>query len=549
MARGGFRNVFADGPAVRATDVDKAVALPLDSVRSRRVSGERPKVEDFERVLLGLSSPQHWAMVEFLVDHVAKFPKVGRPREHTIADWALFFRASEAAKSLRGADDMLVRGTNWLEAREVVEQMGWDDPEYQLSGMQIDRFQYDRFLQRYIGPEEIKALRRLLNRNAVGDARTLGLFPDNRGSRPTLSPKRVVYGDGSELKTMFDPRKKRVDPGTGEITYSRHDPEAIPHHHHKYVEDPYTGEVTCKICESNKRRHNTSDGGLDGALIHEMVAVLARTDERQGRIILDIDLRNPHETDANVFTQMVLDMRRDNPELEDMLLIAIYDQRLNATDFDTMQDDGIIVIKKVGNDPNGRIKIRARPDQNFVLRDSSKVVRDVHIVDGTPALKVYDGDAVEWFVQMEREKIQINQLVNSKCIYTEWRVVDHPLAGAIAGAWVRLRHNSKREEREKNCRRSVYMRVSPESCPEHADLYPKREDSESHNATYQNRLKDARARSVGRIRNQLNLLAFQMNENDKAMYAHFWRTGDEEGYDKRFAYRPVRLAEPLLKAA
>ena len=78
---------------------------------------------------------------------------------------------------------------------------------------------------------------------------------------------------------------------------------------------------------------------------------------------------------------------------------------------------------------------------------------------------------------------------------------------------------------------------------------PKREDGESHNATYKNRLDHARVRSIGRIRNQLNLLAFQMNENDKARYAHFWRTGDEEGYDKRFTYRPERLTEPLLKAA
>ena len=114
---------------------------------------------------------------------------------------------------------------------------------------------------------------------------------------------------------------------------------------------------------------------------------------------------------------------------------------------------------------------------------------------------------------------------------------------------VRLRHNSTKQERENDCRRSVYMRVLPESCPDHLEIYPKREDGESHNATYKNRLNNARVRSVGRIRNRLNLLAYQMNENDKAMYAHFWRTGDYEGYDKRFAYRPQRLAEPLLKAA
>ena len=93
------------------------------------------------------------------------------------------------------------------------------------------------------------------------------------------------------------------------------------------------------------------------------------------------------------------------------------------------------------------------------------------------------------------------------------------------------------------------MRVAPESDPQHPGLFGRREDSESFNATYKNRLNNARVRSVGRIRNQLNLLAFQMNENDKAMYAHFWRSGDQDAYDKRFSYRPQRLTKPLLKAA
>ncbi len=547
MARGGFRDVFADGPAVRASDVHKAKE-PAERASLRSVTGERPKVDDFEWVLLALSAPQFWKCVEYLVDHVAQRPKVGRPREHTVADWVLHWRASETKKSLRGADDMLVRATNWQEARQVVERLGWRHPEWQLSKRQIDRFQSDRFMKRYIGPEQILMLRRLISSSAVGDARTLGQFPQIGGSKPTLTPDRVVYGDGCELKTMFNPRRARVDPMTGEIIYSRHDPEGIPHHHHKYVEDPYTGEVTCKTCDSNKRRGKAKNG-VDGALVYEMVTLLTRTDDRQERIILDIDLRQQHETDANVFTDMVLDLKRNNVGLTDMPLIPVYDGRLNATDFDRLQDDGNLVIKKVGNDPKGRTKIRVLHDQKFVLRDGSEVVHDVHVVDGIPALKAYDGDAIEWFVKLERYKIQINKLVNSKCIYTNWRVVDHPLAVAMAGGTVRLRHNSTKEERDNKRRRSVYMRVSPESCPEHPKLFGRREDSESHNATYKNRLKDARVRSVGRVRNQLNLLAFQMNENDKAMYAHFWRTGDYEGYDQRFAYRPERLAEPLLKAA
>lgn len=86
MARGGYRNVFADGPAVRTTDVDEAVVVSLDDDPSRYITGERPNVEDFERVLLGLSSLQHWDCVRYLVDHVATFPDSGRPRKHGRSD-------------------------------------------------------------------------------------------------------------------------------------------------------------------------------------------------------------------------------------------------------------------------------------------------------------------------------------------------------------------------------------------------------------------------------------------------------------------------------
>ena len=424
--------------------------------------------------------------------------------------------------------------------------MGWDDPQWNLSDRQINRFQFDRFLNRYIGLDQIKELRRIISGKAVEDAQQLGQFPTSGGSRPTLTRDRCVYGDGSQLATMFGPRRKRVNPLTGEITYSRHDPDAIAHHHHDWVEDPYSGDVTCKICDSNKRQATTGNGS-DGPQIYEMVTVLTRIDERQGRIILVNGLRDEDETDANWFTDMVLDLKRDNQALTDMPLVCVYDQRLNSADFDRLQDDGNIVNRKVGKDPGDRTKIRVLPNQRFKLANGTHITAAVHVARGAPSLKVYDGNAVEWLVEMERQKIQVNPLKCSKCLYVEWTVADHPLAGMFAGATVRLRHNSTKSERESGRRRSVYLRVCPESCPEHRKLFGPREDSESHNSTFKANLDYQRVRSVGRIRNELNLLAFQQNENDKAMYAHFLRTGDTAAYSTRFAYLPPRRAGPLLK--
>ena len=558
MAKGGFRNIFAAGPVISVDEIDEHDDTDdaLAQRRARKVKGEREKLDEFELVLLGLSSPQHWDCVAYLAEHAKEHIKTsikpGRPREHTVADWVLFWRVADIAGGLRKADDILTNYTNWLQAREVVanmaEQHGWTDKQWELSDKPMNRNKFDRFLDRYIGPEQVLELRKITRGNALGDARTVGLFPAAAGTTPTLNRLRSVYGDGCEYKTMFDPRRQRVDKDTGEVTYTRHDPEAMPHHHHQFEEDPYTGEVTCKLCASNKQNAK-SKGGLDGPLMYEEVTLATRIDERQGRLLLDGDLRDEGETDANRFTDMVLDFKHSDSELAEMPLVAIYDMRLNSTDFDRLQDDGNIVIRKVAKDPGDKTKIRALHDQTLTLADGSKQTRDVHVARGTPTLKEYDGDAVECLIEMTREKIQINRLVNSKALYTEWRVADVPLAGDFAGAMVRISHNSTQEERESDRRRSVFLRVCPESCPEHRDFFGLREDAESINSTAKSRLQDDRFRYRGRIRNRLARIAHRQNENDKSMYSYLKRRGDMAAYRRRFSYKPLRWEDLLPKAA
>ena len=102
MAKGGFRNIFADGPVVRVNDIDEhdTDEAPVPR-RSRNVTGEREKLDPFELVLLGLSSKSFWDEVAYLAEHteehIKTFMKPGRPRKHTVADWVLFFRVSDIA--------------------------------------------------------------------------------------------------------------------------------------------------------------------------------------------------------------------------------------------------------------------------------------------------------------------------------------------------------------------------------------------------------------------------------------------------------------------
>ena len=467
MADGGFRNIYADGPAIRVTDIDKPA--PPRPPAKRRVTGEREKIDKFERLLPAVSSGAFWACVAYLVGHVATCPKEGRPREHTIAEWALFWLLSDIAGGLRPSDDVLARLTNWDEARSVVESMGWDHPEMKLSDKAIDRHKYYRFRGRCIGDDQITELGRIISAHAVRDARALGQFGHSGGSRATVSPEHGVYGDGCQMPTRFDARHKRVDSDTGEVTYSRHDPDAIAHHHHLWAEDPESGDVRCKICDSN-RRQATTGSGSDGPQIHEAVTLLTRADERQGRLILGIGLRHAHQTDANLFTDMVLDLKHNNPSLSDAALMCVYDQRLNATDFDRLHDDGNIPIRKVGHDPGGRKKVRVLHDQPFELADGTKAAHDVHDANGTPSLRVHDADGAERLIETVRTKTQTNRLKNSRVIYCERQVADHALAGDLAGATARIRHTTAKNAKSK---RADAAACTSESAPNPARNIPR----------------------------------------------------------------------------
>ncbi len=123
------------------------------------------------------------------------------------------------------------------------------------------------------------------------------------------------------------------------------------------------------------------------------------------------------------------------------------------------------------------------------------------------------------------------------------------LAEEFAGATVRIAHNSTDEERESDRRRTVFLRVCPESCPEHRDFFAFREDAESINSTHKSHLDDDRVRYKGRIRNRLHLIANRQSENDKNMYGYLIKRGDMAAYRRRFTYKPIRWQDQLPKAA
>ena len=254
------------------------------------------------------------------------------------------------------------------------------------------------------------------------------------------------------------------------------------------------------------------------------------------------------ETEASVFTDMVLDLR-ESPEIEASLQAVAYDMALHSVDTDRLQDEGLIVVNKLPLVKGKKIKRRTVRNQTLKLPAATTTKTSVHFVNGTPCLKLFDADTEEWYLKLDRINTQINQQKAKKIIYTQWRVPRHPLAGDLADATLRFRHNSTKDERLSNNRRSLYSRPIPESDPCFDALFGIRENAESNNENLKAKLHNKRARSVGRTRNQLNLIAYQLTENDKTLYAHHLRTEDETGYAKHYTFRPPSRARPTLAAA
>ena len=222
---------------------------------------------------------------------------------------------------------------------------------------------------------------------------------------------------------------------------------------------------------------------------------------------------------------------------------------LHSVDTDRLQDEGLIVVNKLPLVKGKKIKRRTVHDQTLKLPDGTTTKTSVHFVNGTPCLKLFDADSEEWYLKLDRVNTQINQHKAKKVIYTQWRVPGHVLAGDLVDATLRIRHNSTKDERLSNNRRSLYSRPIPESDPCFDTLFGIRENAESNNENLKAKLRNKRARSVGRTRNQLNLIAYQLIENDKALSAHFVRAEDDTGYAEHYTFRAPSRARPALAAA
>ncbi|MBU6330654.1 MAG: hypothetical protein KGR18_11965 [Acidobacteria bacterium] len=96
----------------------------------------------------------------------------------------------------------------------------------------------------------------------------------------------------------------------------------------------------------------------------------------------------------------------------------------------------------------------------------------------------------------------------------------------LRGATTRIRHNSTSEEIASKRRRTRALRPIPPGTEAFDLLFGIREDSESTNNHLKSLLVNRRARSTGLLRQSINLRAYQILTNIKALIAHMIATGE-----------------------
>ena len=175
------RRVFAGSDAVRVADLD---ALIIDEASDeplptplRVVNGERQSVSQIEQLLRHTSSPWFREIVAYLEEVASTASSVGRPRQHTVADWVVFWLAAEIHGGVRRAHDELGDPVTWGRIHEVVAEQQPRSPEQRISAHSISRFQYSRFLDRYLGSDQLTLI--------------VHEFLRRGGARPRKSPSDV----------------------------------------------------------------------------------------------------------------------------------------------------------------------------------------------------------------------------------------------------------------------------------------------------------------------------------------------------------------------
>ena len=281
-------------PAVDDFSTEERVDGPSDAANSsgggkRRIRGEPLGLSNMELIEATACQSWLWEYAETLEKDLDKIPRRGRPREHTVFEALLF----EVASGWRGNYRDLARTFDdpktWQRLQDTVAEAWPDHPRRRLPDKPINRSQYHRFRERHLHDEIIEELDQTVDDICISAASRVGMLTPEAGSINHPDTTQIAMGDGTWKRSMYKNGPKQIiNPKTGKV--KRYDSGSVAYH-------TSTG-VTAR-----------------NAYGRQLVLVVARGPHRGERIILADDFKPPGKSDATVFCDMILNMRRRYPHL------------------------------------------------------------------------------------------------------------------------------------------------------------------------------------------------------------------------------------------
>ena len=371
--------------------------------------------------------------------------KSGRPRKHTAAEWLLFQVAVFIYGSLRATNRNLntinrnwkfpTEQKKWNMLRQVAEQAWPDHPNRRLSKEPPTRDNEYYFRKTYMNPWVINRLQKAATGASLEAARFIDLLDPTTGSISRPDPTQIVAGDGTlTLAALKNP------------------PPGKPEHKPKHRCDPGVRPMP----------------GQEKGYCYCVVAAVVRGPHRQERIPLFAEiLDEPGQSDANLFTNKIIQIRQDFPHLTQGIRAVTYDMAMRSADCDRLMDHGILPVSKTPRTSQGKTAAVNLGPGTFKTAHS-EFEENIVALNGTPTILVFDGTGHPYYQPLQRTRTQIKKpgkRTRKHIVYTQWEIPDHPVAPQhMIGAITWIRNNSTPKNAKPNA-----TPAEPAPC----DPYPK----------------------------------------------------------------------------
>jgi hypothetical protein len=440
---------------------------------------------DLQKVVDTLRNPTTYAQVE-------AFPRrlTGRPTAYPAFMLIAYESFVSVFGSARKVEAQLADPRIWRLIRHTVKSEFPTDPSMWLPEKPMRRHHYLHGRRYLADPDVLEKRHEIMMRCAVQQAEDAGAFDSQGpGSVTHPAPSRMFYGDGKVIAPAFTgkPSDSRFDKRTGEKVPVRHDPDARPHF----------------------------EGGGEEAYGTKFLMIFGRTPA--GRVILDARYVpfSGEGGEAGIASRSLSRLAEWLPGAEGV----VWDMAMRGKHIDQlMREPGLLTVTRV---PAAETHVRAgqkggRRVERMKLIEIKKVdLPDGRMIDlplyakaGMLGLLRRDDHGNPVFVPLERIQILKRGRKGGYRWYSRSRLPEE-----YFGVEIMVRLTGDAADKRKGLNRAQNLRAIPPGSPDFERLYSRRNDAESLNRQLEDTLFLKRAHSIGRYRQEADLLGFALMVN------------------------------------